>query len=144
MFGPEDHVPGPDLQDGRRLQGRGDGEQGELRRAAGGVAAAALLIALTVEELETTLNIQRLGGKYKQVLYLTDKLCVREFLQRSTECSFRPPCRAPSTLFILQANVESNTTSVDCQQTGSTGVSDWKPPSYAASGHMTPRARLKT
>lgn len=58
MFGPEDHVPGPDLQDGGRLEGRGDGEQGELRRA----AALAVAPHLTVEELESTLDVQRLRG----------------------------------------------------------------------------------
>lgn len=58
MFGPEDHVPGPDLQDGGRLEGRGDGEQGELRRA----AALAVAPHLTVEELESTLDVERLRG----------------------------------------------------------------------------------
>lgn len=65
MFGPEDHVPGPDFQDGWRLQGRGDGKQGELRR--GTLLAVALLAALTMEELESTLDIQGLRGKHVQI-----------------------------------------------------------------------------
>lgn len=56
MLGPEDHVLGADLQDGRRQQGRGDGEQGELRRRA--PLAVAWLAALTVEELESALDVQ--------------------------------------------------------------------------------------
>lgn len=65
MFGPEDHVPRPDFQDGWRLEGCGDGEQGELRR--GTPLAVALLTVLTVEELESTLDIQRLRGEHIQI-----------------------------------------------------------------------------
>lgn len=61
MFGPEDHVPRPDFQDGRRLEGCGDGKQGELRRIT--ALAVALLAALTVEELQPTLDVQRLRGQ---------------------------------------------------------------------------------
>jgi len=64
VLGPEDHVPGPDLQDGRRLEGRGDGEQGELRR--GAPLAGAPLAVLTVEELETALDVQRLRRRVKE------------------------------------------------------------------------------
>lgn len=62
MFGPEDHVPRPDFQDGWRLEGCGDGKQGELRR--GAPFAVAPLATLTMEELESTLDIQRLRGEH--------------------------------------------------------------------------------
>lgn len=55
VLGPEDHVPGPDLQDGGGLERRGDGEQGELRRAAP-------LAAALGQELQTPLNVQGLRG----------------------------------------------------------------------------------
>lgn len=65
MLGPEDHVPRPDFQDGWRLEGCGDGKQGELRRS--NPLAVALLTVLTMEELESTLDIQRLRGEHIQI-----------------------------------------------------------------------------
>lgn len=56
VLGPEDHVPRPDFQDSWRLERRGDGEQGQLRR-----------VVLTVEELETPLDVQRLRGAQTHV-----------------------------------------------------------------------------
>lgn len=67
MFGPENHVPRPDFKDGWRLEGCGDGEQGELRRRA--PLAVVLMTALPVEELESTLDIQRLREERRQISY---------------------------------------------------------------------------
>lgn len=55
VFGPEDHVPGPDFQDGGRLERSGDGKQGKLRWATH--LAAALRMLLPMQELETPLNV---------------------------------------------------------------------------------------
>lgn len=57
MFGSEDHVLGSDLQDGRRLQRRGDGEERQLGRDLGSVF---LPVVLPVEELQPALDVQRL------------------------------------------------------------------------------------
>lgn len=57
VFGSEDHVLGPDLQDGRRLQGSGDGEESQLRWH---LPSVLLPLVLTVEELESALNVQSL------------------------------------------------------------------------------------
>lgn len=72
MFGPEDHVSGPDLQDGQGLEGRGNGKQGELRRRV--ALAVALPTALPVEELESTLEIHRLerAAEAGRVLFLCE------------------------------------------------------------------------
>lgn len=59
VLGPEDHVLGADFQDSRRQQGRGNGEEGELRRGRAPLAVA-WLAAMTVEELESALDVQRL------------------------------------------------------------------------------------
>lgn len=58
MFGPEDHVPRPDFQDGWRLEGCGDGKERQLGRR--GSVAIALLPALAVKELQPTLDVERL------------------------------------------------------------------------------------
>lgn len=58
MFGPEDHVPRPDFQDGWRLEGRGDGKERQLGRR--GSVAIALLPALAMKELQPTLDVERL------------------------------------------------------------------------------------
>lgn len=58
MFGPEDHVPRPDFQDGWRLEGHGDGKERQLGRR--GSVAIALLPALAVKELQPTLDVERL------------------------------------------------------------------------------------
>ena len=57
VLGSEDHVLGPDLQDGRRLQRSGDGKEGELR---GGLPSVFLSLVLSVQKLEAALDIQRL------------------------------------------------------------------------------------
>lgn len=57
VFGSEDHVLGPDLQDGRRLQRGGDGEEGELRR---GLPSVFLPLVLSVQKLESALDVQSL------------------------------------------------------------------------------------
>lgn len=57
VFGSEDHVLGPDLQDGWRLQGGGDGEEGELWRR---LPSVLLPLVLTVQELEPALDVQSL------------------------------------------------------------------------------------
>lgn len=57
VFGSEDHVLGSDLQDGRRLQWSGDGEERQLGRDLGSVF---LPMVLSVEKLEPALNVQRL------------------------------------------------------------------------------------
>lgn len=57
VFGSEDHVLGPDLQDGRRLQGSGDGEEGQLGRD---LCSVFLPMVLSMEELQSALNAQRL------------------------------------------------------------------------------------
>lgn len=59
-------------------------------------------------------------------LFYLWEYCI-ELPQQTSECCFFSPRRAPLVLFILQANVESNTTSVHCQHTGFTGVSYWRP-----------------
>lgn len=51
VFGPEDHVLGSDFQNGGRLERRGDGKQGEPWRT------AALQLLLTMQELQTPLNV---------------------------------------------------------------------------------------
>lgn len=61
VFGPEDHVLGPDFQDGGRLERRGDGKQGERRRSA--ALAAVLRVVLTRQEPQTPLNVQGLRAK---------------------------------------------------------------------------------
>lgn len=55
VFGSEDHVLGADLQDGRRLEGRGYSKQGQLGR---GLTAVIQSSVLSVEELQATLEIQ--------------------------------------------------------------------------------------
>lgn len=66
VFGPEDHVPRPDFQDCRRLQGGGDSEQGELRGAALlAIAIAALLVTLTGDKLEAALDVKCLQEERK-------------------------------------------------------------------------------
>lgn len=57
VFGSEDHVLGSDLQDGRRLQRRGDGEERQLGRD---LCSVFLSVVLPVEELQPALNVQRL------------------------------------------------------------------------------------
>lgn len=57
MFGSEDHVLGADLQDGRGLKGRGYSKQGQLRWCLTSIVQSSVL---TVEELQATLEIQRL------------------------------------------------------------------------------------
>lgn len=60
MFGSEDHVLGPDLQDGWRLQRSRNGKEGELRR---NLASVFLPLVLAVQKLQTTLNVQSLQRK---------------------------------------------------------------------------------
>lgn len=67
VFGPEDHVPRPDFQDGWRLEGRGDGEERQLRRL--GALAITLLPALAVKELQPALDVQRLRGFHSVKLW---------------------------------------------------------------------------
>lgn len=62
MFGPENHVPRPDFQDGWRLEGSGDGKQGELGQAT--LLAVALRMVLAMKELETSLDVQGLRGTH--------------------------------------------------------------------------------
>lgn len=57
VFCLEDKRLGADLQDGRRLQRRGDGEQSELRRNQRPVLRQAVL---TVEELQAAAEVQGL------------------------------------------------------------------------------------
>lgn len=60
VFGPEDHVFGPDLQNRWGLQRSGDGEQSELRQA---LPSVFWLPVLPVQELESALEVQRLQWK---------------------------------------------------------------------------------
>lgn len=57
VLGPEDHVLGPDLQDGRRLQRSGDGKESQL---GGNLSTVLLPLVLTVQELESALKVQSL------------------------------------------------------------------------------------
>lgn len=57
VFGSEDHVLGPDLQDGWRLQGSRNGEKGELRR---GLSSVLLPLVLSMQELKSALDVQSL------------------------------------------------------------------------------------
>lgn len=58
VFGSEDHVLGADLQDRRRLKGRGYSKQGQLGR---GLTSIFHPSVLAMKELQATLEIQRLG-----------------------------------------------------------------------------------
>jgi len=60
VLGPEDHVLGPDLQDGWRLQGGCDSEQGELRRR---LSSVFLPLVLSMQKLEPSLDVQSLQRK---------------------------------------------------------------------------------
>lgn len=60
VFSSEDHVLGPDLQDGRGLQRSRDGEQGELRR---GLSSVFLPLVLSVQKLKSALDVQSLERK---------------------------------------------------------------------------------
>lgn len=53
VFGSEDHVLGPDLQDGGGLEGRSDGKQGQL---GGRLAPVILALVLTMQELQPALQ----------------------------------------------------------------------------------------
>lgn len=64
MFGSEDHVLGPDLQDGRRLQRGCDGEEGELW---GGLPSVFLALVLSVQKLESALDVQSLHSKRQRL-----------------------------------------------------------------------------
>lgn len=57
MFGSEDHVLGPDLQNGRRLQGSGDGKK---RQLGWDLCSVFLPMVLSVEKLKSALDAQRL------------------------------------------------------------------------------------
>lgn len=57
MFGSEDHVLGPDLQDGRRLQRSCNGKEGELRRD---LPSVFLPLVLSMQKLKSALNVQSL------------------------------------------------------------------------------------
>lgn len=63
MLGPEDHVPCSDFQDGWGLDGRGDGEESELMWRT--ILVVTQPMALTVEELQPTLDVQRLEGRIR-------------------------------------------------------------------------------
>lgn len=65
VFGSEDHVLGPDLQDGGGLEGRSDGKQGQL---GGHVAAVIQMAVLAMQELQTALEGQGLGRKNKELV----------------------------------------------------------------------------
>lgn len=57
VFGPEDHVLGPDLQDGWRLQRCRNGEKRELRR---GLSSVLLSLVLPMQKLKPALDVQSL------------------------------------------------------------------------------------
>lgn len=63
VLGSEDHVLGANLQDGGRLQGGGDGEQGQLRWGLNPIRAR---LALPVQEFESSLKIKGLGGREEE------------------------------------------------------------------------------
>ncbi len=60
VFGSEDHVLGPDLQDGWRLQRGCDGKKGELRRD---LSTVFLPLVLSMKKLQSALDVQRLSRK---------------------------------------------------------------------------------
>ncbi len=58
VFGSEDHVLGPDLQDGWRLQRSCDGKKGELRWD---LSSVFLPLVLSMEKLQPSLDVQSLS-----------------------------------------------------------------------------------
>ena len=60
VLGPEDHVLGSDLQDGRRLQRGRNRKQGELSRD---LSSIFLPLGLPMQKLQSALDVQSLARK---------------------------------------------------------------------------------
>lgn len=66
MFGLEDQGLGPDLHDGRRLHGCGDGEQSQLRRSRSPIGSR---VSLQMKVLQTPVEVQSLKKRRDAVLF---------------------------------------------------------------------------
>lgn len=85
MFGSEDHVLGPDLQDGRRLQGSGDGKERQLGRD---LCSVFLPMVLSMEKLQSALNAQRLQRQHINVEWSNSTLPISKVTSICTKAHF--------------------------------------------------------